>query len=259
MNYLARRMDQLVVAGALGVETLGYYERASRLWMVPIENINNPLTSVLLPALSRTIDDRERYRRAYLTALALVLSIGFPLVAFAAIDAARLVPLVLGLDWAPSVPIFQALAPAAFGSVFSSIFSWAHISHGQGGAQLRWQTIASVAILTAVVIGGAIGTAVAIAWAYSIARILILPLGVLLACQHDHLSGRDFYSVILKIGLAAFAAAGLTLASRSLVPMLAEENVLSTSLLVIVMITFYVPLVWFLSWRGIRFENLRGA
>lgn len=258
VNYVARRMDQLVVAGSLGTEFLGFYERATRLWAVPIENINNPLTSVLLPALSRLVDNREKYRRTYLTALSLVLSIGFPIVAFATIDADRLVPLVLGPGWSTSVPIFQALAPAAFGSVFSSVFSWVHVSQGQGGTQLRWQTIASVLMLTAVLIGGWFGSAISIALAYSTARILILPLGIKLACSHDFLTAYDFLAKIAPIALATLVATVVTLALRVYVPLLAEPSVLSACLLLAAMAASYLPIVWLLCWREWRLEDLRG-
>ncbi len=259
VNYVARRLDQLVVVGTLGTGSLGFYERAARLWIVPIENVNNPLTSVLLPALSRTVTDRERYRRTYLTALSLVLSVGFPFVAFAALDAERLVPLVLGSRWLPSVPIFQALTPAAFGSVFSSVFTWVHVSQGRGAAQLRWQTIASVSMLAAVVVGGSIGSAVAIAWCYSAARVLILPIGIRMACTHEHLSVRDFVGTIVPVALATLMAVAMAYACRSTVPALAAPTIPSTVVLLAIMAIGYLPLVWLLCWRGKRLEALRGV
>ena len=80
LNYFTRNSDNVIVGFALGSGPLGVYSKAYNLLMLPIRQINAPVGSVMLPALSRLQDDPVRYRRAYLQALSAIAMVGMPLV-----------------------------------------------------------------------------------------------------------------------------------------------------------------------------------
>ena len=60
----ARSIDQILIGWMWGPASLGLYERASKLLLVPLNAISIPLYSVALPALSRMADDPARFHRA---------------------------------------------------------------------------------------------------------------------------------------------------------------------------------------------------
>src|SRR5437762_8001519 len=66
VNYFARNLDNMLIGWWWGAAALGLYAKAYQLLLLPLDQINSPITSVAVPALSRLTDDPERYRQAYL-------------------------------------------------------------------------------------------------------------------------------------------------------------------------------------------------
>src|SRR3546814_7004685 len=54
ISVAARSVDQILIGWLWGPVTLGLYERAAKLLLVPVNNLNAPLYAVAMPALSRT-------------------------------------------------------------------------------------------------------------------------------------------------------------------------------------------------------------
>ena len=91
---------------------------------MPIMQIQEPISSLVVPALSRLQDDPQRYRSYFLKATKAVVFVGMPLVAFTAIASREILLILLGERWLGSVPIFQALIPAAFVGTMDMITGW---------------------------------------------------------------------------------------------------------------------------------------
>jgi PST family polysaccharide transporter len=60
---------------------LGLYAKAYQLLLLPLDQINSPITAVAVPALSRLADDAERYRQAYLRILEKIAVMAMPMMA----------------------------------------------------------------------------------------------------------------------------------------------------------------------------------
>jgi PST family polysaccharide transporter len=69
INYFSRNLDSLLLGKVWGANELGLYNRAYQLMTLPIDQVNEPVTSVAIPALSRIKDEDQRYRQAYLRML----------------------------------------------------------------------------------------------------------------------------------------------------------------------------------------------
>jgi O-antigen/teichoic acid export membrane protein len=163
-TYLTRSVDRVLIGRFSGATMLGLYDTANRLVLLPLQQFNTPLTSVAVPTLSRLTDQPERFRAYYRRGVMLVVAAGMPLVAFLFVAAERAVPALLGQQWIDSVPIFRALAPAAYFGTFSVATAWVFVSYGQTRRQLKWGIFASVVTLIGFAIGirwGAIGVALA--------------------------------------------------------------------------------------------------
>src|SRR5207244_3076721 len=82
MNYFARNLDNALIGKFWGAYQLGIYSRAYQMLLMPMQQINAPLASVAVPALSRLTDSTEGYRAAYLKILEKVAMVTMPGIVF---------------------------------------------------------------------------------------------------------------------------------------------------------------------------------
>lgn len=164
VNYLARNTDNLLIGWYWGPATLGFYDRAYRLFLAPMRTAVGPLSGVMIPALSRLADDREAYCRSYISTLRLLLVSIIPGVLAVGVTAHWWVPLMLGPAWVPSVAILRWLAIVGVIDPFTSTGGWLYISQGKTREMLRLGLISSSSTIVAFVVGlpwGAEGVAAA--------------------------------------------------------------------------------------------------
>lgn len=173
-NYFARNMDNILIGRYCGPVLLGFYSKAYELLMVPINQLNTPISAVAIPALSRLQSQHGHFRSYYLRGIELLTAFGMPLVIFLAIAADRIIPIVLGPQWADSVAVYRFLAPAAFIGTFNVATGWVYISLGQASRQLRYGILESVVTVISFFIGvhwGINGVAVAFSISQPVTRL----------------------------------------------------------------------------------------
>lgn len=172
LNFANRNMDNILIGRYVSDIALGFYSQAYRLLLLPVQQINTPISSVVMPALSRLQDQPERFARFYYRALGTITFLGMPVVGFLLVDARAIIEIVLGPKWLPVVPIFQALGIAAFFGTFNVAGGWVYSSLGRTDRQLRQQLVVSPVTILAFFAGlpwGALGVALS----YSVTRALI--------------------------------------------------------------------------------------
>ena len=77
---------------------------------LPTDQINEPLSTVSIPALSRLADSPERYRHAYLRIMEKVILVTMPAVMLMMATADWLVLIILGPQWVESAKILVSWA-----------------------------------------------------------------------------------------------------------------------------------------------------
>lgn len=165
-NFFSRNLDLIMIGGRWGNQQLGFYDRANKLLLFPLQQITYPLGKVMVPALSRLSDQPDRYRHAYLRVAPLLLIVALPGVAVAIAMADRLIPLALGSQWQATVAIFQALGFAGMLQPLNSPAGWLFISQGRSMDFMRWGIFGAITTGAAFWIGlpyGAAGVALAYA------------------------------------------------------------------------------------------------
>lgn len=182
LNYFSRNADNFLIGRFWGAQQLGLYAVAYKLLLLPIEQINSPITNVALPTLSRLQNEPEKYTQYYYKALLIITTLGMPIVGFLFIDINKLIPLTLGQQWLDAVPIFQFLIPAAYVGTFNVATGWAFTSLGQADRQLKYVAIASISNVAIFLISVRWGT-IGVAAAYGLSRPLFILTG-LLYCYH---------------------------------------------------------------------------
>lgn len=216
ISYLTRNIDSLLIGKVWGSASLGYYDRAYNLVVLPLTQINTPMSRVAVPVLARIAEESERFiaylRRAQLVALyvtssifALLLALGTPLVIA-----------VLGDQWAAAGPILSILAVSGIFRSLVQVAYWVYMAQGLATAQLRFYLVAQPMLVGIIACGvpfGPFGVAVAVSvgyalfWIASLAwvrRVTKLPLGILYA------------DAIRALGLMAAPMAAAAFAARIL-------------------------------------------
>lgn len=208
-NLLAavlRASDKVLVGRFVGADAAGLYANAQRILLMPVTQLNKPLTMVGRPALSRLQLEPERFRAFYRRGVELVASTSLPAIAWMAIVAEDLILLVLGRDWSGSVPIFQALAPAALLGALGVVTSWIYVPLGRTDRQFRWILFQTIMLVAAMAIGvrwGAIGVALA----YSGTLLVLRPFAIAWCLKGTFVRWSDVGSAVWR-GALATAVAG---------------------------------------------------
>lgn len=170
LGYATDNVDNVALGATWGAGPLGLYSRAYQLLLVPINQINAPLTRVVLPILSRVQEDREALQRyAGKTQLIGSYVLG-PLFAVAAALASPLVAILFGAEWMGMVPIFTLLAIGGVIRGHSQVPYWIYLATGTASKQLRmylWLRPLMVVIILAGLPWGAVGVACSQAVAFT--------------------------------------------------------------------------------------------
>lgn len=220
-NFLSRNADNLLIGRVHGVVELGLYDRAYKLLLFPLQQICNPLNRVMVPFLSRSRNDPQRYRDGYITCITVLMVLTQPGVLVATVFAQDVFLVLLGERWVPASSIFFWLGIAGLQQVFIGTLSWIFLSQGRGRDFLVLGALQCVLTLTAFVVGLSDG-ALGVARAYAIADTAIkAPLACVLALRVGPVSVPRFllavvpHAVALALALLAllFVASAVETAS----------------------------------------------
>lgn len=169
-----RSADNILIGRYLGAAPLGLYSRAFNLMMMPINQLNLPVTSVAVPAFSRIQEDPERFARSYLRTVNLMIWISAPIVGFLFVAAEPVTVLILGNKWRGAAPVFQILAISALGQLLHASTLWLFVSRGQSGRLLKLSLIVSPIFIGSYLIGLPFGIK-GVALSASLVQLAVLP------------------------------------------------------------------------------------
>jgi PST family polysaccharide transporter len=164
-------VDNFVVGRQLGATALGYYAKAFSFTTTTVDNLNKTIGTVLFPTYAKIQHDAPRLTQAYLRSLRMVSSATVPLAFGILVTAPVMVPALLGIKWAPMIPVLQILAlmsvvkpvSTTAGSVFNAL--------GEPGKNMTAGIVVSVAMLAGMFALLSFGT-VGVAWAVVGAHVL---------------------------------------------------------------------------------------
>lgn len=137
INCLIRSADSVLVGRYWGAGPLGLYSKAFNLMMRPVNQLNVPLSTIMVPSLSRLQNDPERFARYYLRTANLITWIATPIFGFLFVTAEPVIILVLGHQWRAAAPVFQILSIAALAQLLFGPTNWLLVSLGQSGRMLK--------------------------------------------------------------------------------------------------------------------------
>ena len=205
-NHFSRNFDNFLIGSYLGPQSLGIYAKAYQLLLLPVQQINTPVNSVAISALSSLQSKPKEYRAFYRQAILTITTLGMPIVALMFASADKVILILLGEKWLEVVPLFQLLAPAAFIGTFNVATGWVYQTLGRTDRQFRSGIVFSlinIAIFMAAIKYGITG----VATAYGISQpLLVIP--KIIYCYHQTpLKFSDFIQSIYKPAIASIGAA----------------------------------------------------
>ncbi|MGF7007615.1 lipopolysaccharide biosynthesis protein [Aminobacter sp. BE322] len=243
VNFFSRNLDNILIGKFSGPIELGYYDRAYKLLLFPLQNINQPLSRLMVPLLSRIQDDKPRFRNLYLRTNWLLAAITVPGIAALTIAAEPVVSILFGERWLPVAPIFAWLGIAGLMQPVSSTTGWIFICQGKTRTMFRWGIYSALTTVLSFVVGLKWG-AVGVAAAYAISGyVLRLPVLAVLMQRVGPVSSIDFLMVqALLIVAAAVAWIGYGYLPETLV---AQSNIVAAASAAI--LSYAVALIFMLA------------
>ena len=171
-NFCSRNADYLLIGRFLGARELGFYTMAYRLMLYPLNNISAVMGRIMFPVLAQIHGDLTRFRRGYLAAIGSIALVSFPMMTGLMVTADLFVPVVLGYQWKPVVPLIQILASIgliqSIGTTVGSIYQ----AKARTDLLLKWGLLSGTLAVLSFVIGLNWGT-IGVASAYALLSVLL--------------------------------------------------------------------------------------
>jgi O-antigen/teichoic acid export membrane protein len=210
--FFTRNLDNVLIGKFWGTQQVGLYSKAYQLLLLPIQQINRPISKVFISTLSLLQNDPERYRRYYYKALNFIAFATGPLVMIMAALSNEIVEITLGNQWLDSCKIFEVLAIAAFVQPIGNAIGWIFISLGQTGRMMKLFLITGPVVILSFIIGlpwGPLGVAIS----YTVCTYLLQIPCYIFAFRYSPLTIRDLIKSVwtpMMISLFIFGIVKLT-------------------------------------------------
>jgi PST family polysaccharide transporter len=173
LNYFSRNVDKLLIGWRYASQSLGYYKKAYDLFALPANQLVSPLANVALAALSRIVNEPEKYRRYYLEAISIIAFIGMPISAILTLTGKDIVLLVLGPQWTKAGEIFCYFGASIGIMLIYGTQGWLHLSLGRPDRWFRWGVFEAITTSLFFIAGLPFGIA-GVAIAYSLSFFIIV-------------------------------------------------------------------------------------
>jgi PST family polysaccharide transporter len=203
----SRSLDQVLIGWMWGPAVLGLYERTTRLLLLPVNTINAPVYATAMPALSRLLDNPDRYRSIFCQVMQKLCLLTMPAFALAAVTADWIVEIVLGPAWAGAVPLVALFSAMATCLPLILAVGLLYMTQARTGEMLRATLIDAVLCLGSILAGlrwGVVGVAAALAIACVCLR---LPTAIFLSTRRGPVTAGQTWRAIAPPATAALAVA----------------------------------------------------
>jgi PST family polysaccharide transporter len=206
----ARSLDQILIGWLWGPVVLGFYERTTRLLLVPINTINAPVYATAMPALSRLLDQPARYRSMFSQVMQKLGLLTMPAFALAAVTADWVVDILFGPSWRQATPLVALFSVSATFLPVLMAVSLLYLSQARTAELLRAMLIDSAIAIASILVGlqwGVVGVAASLAVVGLLVR---TPLAFWLAARRGPVAvGAVWRAVAPPISIAIAVAAGI--------------------------------------------------
>jgi PST family polysaccharide transporter len=211
---ISRSIDQILVGWLWGANTLGLYERAGKLLLTPLNNINAPLYAVAMPGLCRIDHQVERYRRAFCEILEKLAMIVVPGALFVAATADWVVRILLGPQWQAAVPLVICFAIMGAYQPLIQAVGLLYLTQSRSREMVRAAMIDAILCVMGVIAGLPFGVTFVAASLAVVGAALRAPVAFWLSSRRGPVSLGNIVGAIAPSVAAGVATTGVVVALR---------------------------------------------
>ena len=242
-SAFSRSIDQILIGWMWGPALLGLYERTTRLLLLPVNTINAPVYAAAMPALSRLLDNPDRYRSLFCQVMQKLCLLTMPAFALATVTADWIVEIVLGRAWAEAVPLIALFSAMATCLPLIMAVALLYMTQARTGEMLR-ATLIDAALSVAAILGGLKWGVVGVAAALAVASVCLrLPMAIFLSTRRGPVAASQVWRAIAPPATAALAVAASVGLIRDFGPA-ATLPAMASSATIALVVTVSVLLAW---------------
>jgi O-antigen/teichoic acid export membrane protein len=244
VNYFARNLDNVLIGKYWGAQQLGLYAKAYQLLLLPLNQINAPISAVAVPTLSRLQSDPQQFRNYYLKALSIVAFLTMPIITFMVVASEEIIGLLLGSQWRDASLLFRLLSISALVQPTCNTTGWLYISRGRTDRMLKWGLLSSSWLVTSFFVGLP-HQASGVAFSYAIAMLLQAAPCIYFATRGTSITMLDVLQAVMQTFISSFIAAavvfGIKIAIGSSLPIWTAVIIYSVVMsLIYLLFMFYI-------------------
>jgi PST family polysaccharide transporter len=206
-GYFCVNLHLVLIGRFWGPALTGFYSRAQFLQTTLASYINDPLTSVAVPALSGLAQQPDKFRNYFLKCSTFIsyaaAPMGFYFIAFAQ----PIVEVLLGPQWERTGQLFQIMAVGFALQPLCNSSGWIFLARGDTRRMLRWGVLAWTLGTLAALLGLRYGLE-GVAVSYSACLLLLFWPCMAYAFQDTLITFSAFLAVCARPFLAAAASVG---------------------------------------------------
>ncbi len=113
LRFVTSNIDSILIGKFVGSAPLGLYSLSYQAVVLPLQYVSRPAGRVLFSVMSTISEQRRRLQEGYLRSVGVLIAFIWPGIAWVAVAAPAIVPLLLGEQWRGAVPVLQVLCGVA--------------------------------------------------------------------------------------------------------------------------------------------------
>lgn len=209
VTQVSQNIDYLIIGKLLGATALGYYTIAFKLADLPRTKITSMIAAIAFPAFAAIRDDNEKMKRGYLKISGYVSMTVFPILVMLLATADKVIPLVYGARWAPSVLPFQILAISGLIVCAANASITVFLAKGLTPLMFKLSMLYTILLGVFALLGSSYGIT-GVSWAVLASTAIVVIPRIIIGNKVIQLKARDFLDAIYPSAVGSIAA-GLVL------------------------------------------------
>lgn len=130
-NYFYQHGDDITVGRILGAGSLGLYDMAYRISLVPLSDVSDVVSQVTFPVYIKISGDSRRLKKAFLKTLSVVVLITLPVSIILFLFPREIILLIFGAKWLGATSALKVLGVFGFVRAVSSFMQSVFLSLGK--------------------------------------------------------------------------------------------------------------------------------
>lgn len=160
VNFFSRNLDSLLIGKYIGNSGLALYDKAYRLVLYPVSNLNQVLSRVIHPIFSKFSNEVDVIFEKYIEILYKITIYGVVVSVFCYFSSESIIIFMYGEQWRESIPLFKILSVTIFFQVLQSSTGGVFLATNNPKLYFRSGVIGASMMISCILLGVFIGASV---------------------------------------------------------------------------------------------------